>query len=217
MKVLLCDTEASKDGIIRTMCLMKAEIGPNPIIHETRKYIVSDQYDFQMFFNPDQKDKFIHELVNDARPDLEIRGTFNECMNDMMMIVKRNTSHVFVSFCLRNDLDFMFKTDHLQSIKYFRRHPVSFPEDFPLSLVCAYRVLCERCPNTNVYLGGEPKRRLETYLRVLCNRQQTHFVVQDTLDLFDVLQRAWTFDHFQFPHTAYMYTEDSPKTQLRTV
>ncbi len=73
-KVLLFDAESSMDGIIRTMCLMKAEIGPNPIIHETRKYIVSDQYDFQMFFHPDQKDKFIHELVSDAIPDIEIKG-----------------------------------------------------------------------------------------------------------------------------------------------
>lgn len=217
VKVLLFDAEASSDGIIRTMCLMKAEIGPKPIIHETRKYIISDQYDFQMFFSPDKATKFVHELAHDAKASIEINGTFNECLTDMMTIVKRNTSHVFVSYCLRNDLHNMFKTDHIQKIKYFRRHPVSFPEDFPIPLVCAYRTLCERCPSTNVYLGSEPKRTLATYLHVLHNRQQTHFVVQDTLDLFDVLQRAWTIDQFVFPHTTYIYTADAPKTQQRTV
>lgn len=205
-KVLLFDAEASKDRIIRTMCLMKAEIGPKPIIHETRKYIVSDQYDFQMFFNPDQKDKFIHELVSDAIPDIEIKGTFYECINDMMSVVKRNTSHVFMSFCLDNDLDFLYKTDHIQTEKIFKRHPISFPEDFPIPQVCAYRILCERCPNTNRIRDG-PSTKLDSYLQVLCSRPQTHLVVQDTLDLFDVLQRAWTLDRFDVPKTTYFYTK----------
>lgn len=215
-KVLLFDVESSLDGVIRCMCLMKAEIGPKPVIHETRKYIISDQYDFQMFFNPENKSKFIHELVSDAPSNFEMKGTFYECITDIMAIVKRNTGHVFVTFCADNDFRFLHTTDTLQRDRFFPRHPLTFPEDFPIPINCAFRILSERCPKTNQRVSCGT-HTLNSYLSALCDRQQTHFVVQDTLDLYEVLQTAWTLDLFEFPRTTYMYTKAHSKTHERTV
>lgn len=209
MKVLVFDCESSfEHGIIRTMSLMKCEIGPNPVIHWVRKYIIADQYDYQMTDKNAQK--FVRELLEDAQSDEEIKGSFYDCLCDIMRILKQNTSHVFMSFSIDNDIRFLYNTDHIQNTRYFKRHPYSYPEDIPIPIVCAQRILTERCPETNRKLTGDSS--LNSYIQSLYQRQQTHRPVQDLLDLFDVLQMAWNLDQFEIPRTTYMYTKERMKT-----
>ena len=198
------------------MCIAKAEIGEKIVVHWIRKYYVKDQYDFQVFFNPENAQKFIREIFGDHETDYEMAGSFNECIRDIFSHLRANKSHVFMSFSVDNDLRFLFETDHVQpeNERFFKRHPISYPEDFPIPIVCAQRLLAERCPNTNKLLTGQ--YRLEDYLQVLCHRQQTHLAVHDVIDLTCVLQKAWDIDHYEIPKTTYMYTKAQTKTKTKT-
>lgn len=148
-----------------------------------------------------------------------IDAPFNECIKHMMEKLRINHKHVFMSFAVDNDLRFLYTTDQAQDEKYFKRDPLTYPEDFPIPIVCAQRLLLERCPKTTknqILTGGQ--RGLRDYLKALCDRDQHHLAIHDTIDLFDVLQAAYGLDRedFEIPRTTYMYTKERMKNQTKT-
>lgn len=207
VKLLSFDAEASMAGAVRTFSLVKAEIGEKGLkIHESWKWIIPEQYDEQTVLTEGrQANKFMCEMFHDYPVTHEFKMSFSDSIRELWKILKRHTAHVFVSFCLDNDMANLFKTDRVQSEKFFTRDPLTYPEDVPIPMVCAYRLLGARCPNTNALIR-DSGRRLEHYLQALFGpgRIQTHYPTRDTIDLLDVLQKAWHLDRFDVPKTTYL-------------
>ena len=131
--------------------------------------------------------------------------TLKESMAYMLKFINQHTDGILMSHALDRDLQFLVDTaDILGEKKLFKKDFLARPESRcylsgwnKLTLVCSQRLLTTMCPKFDKMVGS-PSQTLEAYAKFVFGESyiQAHTSVEDAIDLFVVMQRAFECDRF---------------------
>lgn len=131
--------------------------------------------------------------------------TLKESLAYMLKFMKQHTDGILMSHALDRDLQFLVDTaDILGEKKIFKKDFMFRPESRcylsgwnKLTLVCTQRLLTTMCPKFDKMVGS-PSQTLESYAKFVFgpSYMQGHTSVEDAIDLFVVMRRAFECDRF---------------------
>ena len=131
--------------------------------------------------------------------------TLKESMVYMLKFIKQHTDGILMSHALDRDLQFLVDTaDILGEKKIFKKDFMFRPESRcylsgwnNLTLVCTQRLLTTMCPKFDKMVG-KPSQTLQTYAEFVYGDGyvQSHTSVEDAVDLFNVMSKAFECDRF---------------------
>lgn len=134
--------------------------------------------------------------------------TLRDALRFMIKFIHEHSDGILMSHSLDCDLEFLFQTaEVLGEKRIFMKDFLFRPETRcyltgwdKLTLVCTQRLLTTLCPKFDKEVSkAQPSTRLESYAKFVYGDKyvQSHTSVEDAFDLYQVMRKAFEYDHFK--------------------